>query len=73
MKRRLPMKTAMVGLLVAPAATKTEAGTVPAGEFDERLMSRPPAGAGLERVTVPVALAALPPTEAGAIVRSCRD
>jgi hypothetical protein len=40
--------------VVAPAATVTVAGTVPAAALDESVTVYPPAGAALERVTVPV-------------------
>jgi len=46
--------------VVAPAETVTLAGTVAFGLLDERLMTEPPAGAAVKRVTVPVADA--PPT-----------
>jgi len=40
--------------VVAPAATVTVAGTVAPARFDESVIGSPPAGAGLEMVTVPV-------------------
>lgn len=56
---------------VAPAATVTEAGTVTEAWFEARVMTRPPVGAGLVNVIVPVALTP-PTTEVGAMVNAPR-
>jgi hypothetical protein len=55
--------------VVAPAGMVTVAGTVPAAvALEESVIAKPPVGAGLETVTVPVD--AVPPiTEVGFIVR----